>query len=119
MRIGLVFAISSRSADRRTRWTGPILALLVLFGAAPVMSDPAGADSAATSCWSPGGAPALFSWSTTPGIACRDGAEATGPQEAPPTPATAPGWAQATGGAATPAQVTFSGTAYVGVAVAF
>ncbi|HCQ64399.1 MAG TPA: hypothetical protein DIU07_04130 [Rhodobacteraceae bacterium] len=91
----------------------------MLFGAAAAVSDPAGPDAAATGCWSPGGAPALFSWSGTPGIACRDGAGASGSAHETQRSATAPGSAQDTGGAATPAQVTFSGTAYVGIAVAF
>ena len=71
-------------------------------------------------CWSYGGATGVFGWDGTPSVACRDVARTTpAPPPAPPR-ATQPGGASPRpipGSSDT--QVTFSGSAYFGVAVTF
>jgi hypothetical protein len=89
-------------------------------------ATPASGDEAAR-CWSYAANPGLFAWTQAPSTACRDGEDVTGAGVAPgPLPVTAPGIGAS--GADTPANLptpatgltfSFSGTASVGVAVAF
>lgn len=96
------------------RWTAPVL--LVAFALASVLAL---AEPVDTACWRPGTAPGLFSWSAAPGIACRDSAESGDILPETAVAATMPQAEAGVAPAGEAARVTFSGTAYVGVAVAF
>lgn len=106
------------------QWRAVALSLLLLGGAAPVLSDPALSDPAqpsetATSCWTLGAAPDLFSWSDAPGIACRDSAETFGSAIRSPAAPSAQWSPRAAGSTQSHAVITFSGNAYVGIAASF
>ena len=101
-----------------SRRRGALFALVVALGAAPAWAGPPAADATASTCWSPGGAPALFAWTDTPAIACRNSAEAarsTAPAAAMPPQA----MAQAPAETGAESRITISGEAYFGVAVSF
>lgn len=98
-----------------TRWR---LAALVL---ACVALPAAGDTSAATggACWVPGTTPGLFDWTATPGIACRNGSGLAGTAVAAPTATAGHADRRTPQNPDTPTQFTFSGSAYMGIAVAF
>lgn len=107
---------------RRPRWTAPLIALVAFSCAAPSLGDPGRperAREAAPACWSPGSAPALFAWSASPGIACRNGADGSVTARSLPVAPSDPGQPPARPGKGQPAQITFSATAYVGIAATF
>ena len=96
----------------RPGWRVRVAALTLACASGPAVAGPA-------ACWTPGDAPGLFDWSATPGIACRDGSATV--QPGPPVPVAA---ATSADGPAAPdpgttPQITFSGTAHAGIAVAF
>lgn len=112
----------SRGVGPRRRLSVSAALLTVVFGgvAVPALGDTAAATGPGGGCWALGATPGLFDWTAAPGIACRDGA-ASAPSVPPPAQPTASALAngQAPRGPGAPPQVTFSGSAYAGIAVAF
>ncbi len=94
------------------------LTIVIAGAAAPALGGPGTPADSAVTCWSPGAAPALFSWPASPGIACRDladGRTPTGSDAVTGATAARPGPAQTR----PDTQITFSGSAYFGIAAAF
>lgn len=106
-------------AGRGCGWPKSVLTLLLICSAAPSFGGPGAAGGAASGCWTRDGAPALFSWSAAPGIACRDLSD--GSQSFRSSSKTLPGTQDTRNTAAVrqSAQITFSANAYVGIAAAF
>lgn len=106
-------------AGRGCGWPKSVLTLLLLCNAAPSFGGPDAAGGAATGCWTRDGAPALFSWSAAPGIACRDLSD--GSNSSGSSSATLSDTQDTRNSAAVrqSAQITFSANAYVGIAAAF
>lgn len=99
---------------------GVALAILIAAAAGPGLGDPASLTAGSTSCWTPGSAPALFSWSATPGISCRDAADGGLPPSAVLPGGTAAQTTDPDPSRADPrTQITFSGSAYFGLAAVF
>lgn len=112
-----------RDTNRRrrvgARWRLTVAAALFASAALPAVGGPSAAGGAESGCWRAGTAPGLFDWSATPGIACRDGTAAAF-AGAPVQAATeAPAGNAPAGRSGTPAQLSFSGSAYVGIAVLY
>jgi len=98
--------------------TRPGRGLAILAGVLSVSAGIVSAEPERSSCWDLTTPPGLFDWPSRPSVACRDGVPAqTGASATPDATslAAAPAFAPATPETA----VTFSGTAYVGVAVRF
>ena len=107
------------SPHQGLRWGyGLAIAALIGCGAAPGLGDPA------TSCWTPGAGPGLFSWEAAPGVSCRDSAAGNGSHRRVPGVGAAVKDPSADRAPTVPGekprtQFTFSGNAYVGIAAVF
>lgn len=107
-----------KTAMRRAPATVIRAALLAALGLAPALADPA-VSSASGGCWRPGTAPDLFAWSASPGIACRDSADSFAPSPVAPATTVSTADSASPNRDETATEFTFSGSAYVGIAVAF
>ncbi|MCB1355465.1 MAG: hypothetical protein KDK53_02850 [Maritimibacter sp.] len=94
-------------------------ALALACAALPAAGDTSVHTGPGTRCWGPGTAPGLFDWSASPGIACRDGGAAAAPDATAPLATAAQDGLQAPRTPGAPAQITISGSAYVGIAATF
>lgn len=117
-------SLRPRSGTRDRRRVVAAFVLMVTASAGPVLGEPAAPASGQDRCWSPGAAPALFGWTASPGIACRDAGAVDGTAGASAPPAAAAdllqgGHGAGSGPSRTGTQITFSGTAYFGIGIAF
>lgn len=96
----------------RGGWRLPVAALALACAGLPAVAGP-------SACWTPESAPGLFDWSATPGIACRDESATPHPGQPIPVAAATSADRHVAPGPGTSPQITFSGSAYMGIAVAF
>lgn len=101
--------------DARALRVVAVAGLVACLTSAPVLAEPDTGTDQAAGCWPAGEAPALFSWSASPGIACRD----RGPAEAAVTAGAVAPTGTSAAKDAPQTKVTFSGTAYFGIAASF